>query len=76
MCYRHCRHRSNYMVLESEIMKAKIVRQTAFRDDGSITDLPARNEEQPQMEQQESLFTYQETEQKLRQWKGDKDNDK
>ena len=54
-------------------MKAKIIRQAAFRDDGSITDQPARNEEQPQLEKQTTLDTYARDQALLNKWEGDSD---
>jgi len=41
-----------------------MVRQSMFKTDGSITDIPARDTEKPQLEKQPDLF----------QWKKDIDN--
>lgn len=47
-------------------MKARIVRQASFRDDGSQTDIPVLNQEQPQLEKQADLFQYARDQENLR----------
>ena len=56
-------------------MKATIVRQASFRPDGSITDQPARNKEQPQLEKQADLETYARDQALLKRLEGGKENE-
>jgi len=37
---------------KSRQLRKPFVRQAAFREDGSLTDIPARNSEKPQLEKQ------------------------
>ena len=38
--------------------KRKLVRQAKFREDGIVTDVPARDSEKPQLEKQSDLFQF------------------
>ena len=38
--------------------KQKLVRQAKFREDGSLTDVPAVDSEKPQLEKQSDLFQF------------------
>ena len=40
-------------------MRKKLVRQAKFREDGTVTDVPARDSEKPQLEKQADLFQFQ-----------------
>lgn len=46
--------------------KPKLVRQAKFRDDGTLTDVPARDSERPQLEEQETLIQWAEDRKKLK----------
>jgi len=46
--------------------RVPLARQAKFRDDGSLTDAPARNSEQPQREKQADLFQYERDQKNLR----------
>jgi len=38
--------------------KQKLTRQAKFREDGTVTDVPARDSEKPQLEKQPDLFQF------------------
>jgi len=38
--------------------KKKLVRQAMFRPDGSVTDVPVKDSEKPQLEKQSDMFQY------------------
>lgn len=48
-----------------------IVRQSKFRLDGTITDEPAKNLEEPQLENQSDIFTYAKEKENLKIWEGE-----
>jgi len=47
----------------------KLIRQAKFREDGTVTDVPARDSEKPQLEKQKTLFDWQGTEELLKRLK-------
>lgn len=47
-------------------MESNLVRQSTFRDDGTVTSVPAKNSEQPQLEVQGSLMQWHEDQEKLK----------
>ena len=47
-------------------MKRKLARQSKFREDGSLTDVPAELTENPELEQQGDLLLHGEESEKLR----------
>ena len=42
----------------SVLNKKKLVRQAKFREDGVVTDVPAKDSEKPQLEKQSDLFQF------------------
>lgn len=51
--------------------KPEPVRQAVFTETGKVTSIPGEDLERPQLEEQGDLFTWQETEEAAKRWKGD-----
>ena len=47
--------------------RVSLARQTMFREDGSMTDVPAQDPEKPQLEKQADLFQYERDQKNLKQ---------